>query len=539
MSSEEHPGGATDAVTPAQTPDLAPDVVASTDALTDDRADQNAGTAPAQAAPNDATPDPDSGLAPLRAELSENRPAKPYENRPERGDRIELTVDRFAHGGAGVARIDGGYVVFVTGAIPGDRVLAEVGKRKRSYAEARTVELLEASPDRVEPRGDHPGAPWQVLTYERQLKEKADQVADAMVRIGHFEDPPMLPIVPAVEQWRYRNKIEFSFAPDDTNDPAKRGIACGFHPQGEWWRVVDVEDFTLASERMNQARAQVVAWAREHQIPAFDRKARTGILRNLVIREGKRTGQLQVRLVTGGGKFDVDSLIEAVDCDGLLLTRTDAQSETTHGGVTNILAGKERLEEELHGITYRISAEAFFQTNTEMAEVLYSLVRDAADLQGWERLVDLYCGIGTIGLTLAPRVGELWGIESIPEAIDDAMLVAQREGLDKANFVAGDVRVALPALLERGFKPDVAVVDPPRAGLSQKVVRRIVDAAPKRIVYVSCNPTTLAPNACQLVDAGYVLKSVQPVDMFPQTPHIEAVSVFERGPDGVRNPDRD
>lgn len=477
--------------------------------------------------------------APIRAELSASK-ERPVAGRPNRGDRVELTVDRFAHGGAGVARMESGYVVFVTGAIPGDRVLAEIGKRKRSYAEARTIEILESSPDRLEPRGDHPGAPWQVLGYDRQLVEKAEQVRDSMVRIGHFEDPPMRTIVPAVSQWRYRNKIEFSFAPDDTGDPAKAGIACGFHPQGEWWRVVDVEDFVLASEAMNRVRAQVVAWARANAIPAFDRKTRTGILRNLVIREGKRTGQLQARLVVGPGRFDIDSLIEAVDVDGLLLTRTDAQAEVTRGGETIVLDGRERLEEELCGITYKISAEAFFQTNTEMAEVLYDLVRDAAALEGWERIVDLYCGIGTIGLTLLPRAAELWGIESIPEAIDDAMRVAQAEGYrDKASFVAGDVRVALPALLERGFKPDVAVVDPPRAGLSQKVVRRIVDAAPKRLVYVSCNPTTLAPNARQLVDAGYELRSVQPVDMFPQTPHIETVAVFERGPGGVSNPDRD
>ncbi|MBO9533135.1 MAG: 23S rRNA (uracil(1939)-C(5))-methyltransferase RlmD [Solirubrobacteraceae bacterium] len=477
--------------------------------------------------------------SPIKAELANDRTL--VEGRPNRGDQIELTVESFAHGGAGVARMDGtGYVVFVTGAIPGDRVLAEIGKRKRSFAEARTIELLEPSPDRVEPRGDHPGAPWQVLSYERQLVEKAAQVKDAMVRLGQFEDPPMRDIVPAVEQWRYRNKIEFSFAPDAG---AEGGIACGFHPPGEWWRVVDVEDFVLASERMNAARAQVVGWARAHGVAAFDRKTRTGSLRNLVIREGKRTGQLQVRLVvseTGLRSLDLESLIDAVDCDGLLLTRTSAEAEVTHGGETILLAGRERLEEELHGITYRVSAEAFFQTNTEMAEELYALVRDAAALEGWERLVDLYCGIGTIGLTLAPRAAELWGIESIPQAIDDAMEAAQREGYkDRASFVVGDVRIALPALLERGFKPDVAVVDPPRAGLSQKVVRRIVDAAPKRLVYVSCNPTTLAPNARQLVDAGYVLQSVQPVDMFPQTPHIETVAVFERGPNGVQNPDRD
>lgn len=479
---------------------------------------------------------------PIRAELSEHRPTTPFENRPNRGDKIELTVESLAHGGAGVARMDSGYVVFVTGAIPGDRVLAEVGKRKRCYADARMVELLEPSPDRVEPRGNHPGAPWQVLSYERQLQEKQQQVEDAMVRLGKFEAPPMLPIVAASAQWRYRNKIEFSFAPDDTDNPALRGIACGFHPSGQWWRVVDVEDFVLASKRMNKIRALVVAWAREAQIPAFDRKTRTGVLRNLVIREGKRTGQIQARLVVGEDHFEYASLIEQIGpkVNGLLLTKTNAQSETTHGDETILLAGNEHLEDVVHGITYKISAEAFFQTNTEMAETLYALARDAAALQGDERLVDLYCGIGTIGLTLASRVSELWGIESIPAAIDDANLVAVREGYgEKAHFIAGDVRTALPELLEKGFKPDVAIVDPPRSGLSQTVVRRIVDASPKRVVYISCNPTTMALSARQLVDAGYILKSVQPIDMFPQTPHIEAVSVFERGPGGVQNPERD
>jgi len=238
---------------------------------------------------------------------------------------------------------------------------------------------------------------------------------------------------------------------------------------------------------------------------------------------------LALLALNAGRMVSVDSLIDAVDVDGLLLTRTKAEAEVTHGGETIVLAGRERLEEELCGITYKISAEAFFQTNTEMAEVLYGLVRDAAALEGWERIVDLYCGIGTIGLTLAPRAAELWGIESIPEAIDDAMRVAQAEGYrDKASFVAGDVRVALPALLERGFKPDLAVVDPPRAGLSQKVVRRIVDAAPKRLIYVSCNPTTLAPNAANSSRPATCCSRVRPVDMFPQTPHIESVTMLQR-----------
>ncbi len=220
--------------------------------------------------------------APIKSQLAEDRKAPAHADRPNRGDRIELTIDSFAHGGAGVARTETGYVVFVTGAIPGDRVLAEIGKRKRSFAEARTVELLEPSPDRVEPRGDHPGAPWQVLTYERQLTEKAAQVRDAMVRLGSFDAPPMLDIVPAVEQWRYRNKIEFSFAPDPD---AEGGIACGFHPPGEWWRVIDVDDFVLASERMNQARATGRRLGPRTRHPRLRSQDPHRFLRNLVIRE--------------------------------------------------------------------------------------------------------------------------------------------------------------------------------------------------------------------------------------------------------------
>ncbi len=251
-----------------------------------------------------------------------------------------------------------------------------------------------------------------------------------------------------------------------------------------------------------------------------------------MIREGKRTGQLQVRLVVAPGRFDLNTLIDAVECDGLLLTRTDAQAEVPSGGETVVLAGRERLEEELHSIRYKISAEAFFQTNTEMAEVLYGLVRDAAALEGWERLVDLYCGIGTIGLTLAPRAGESSG-ESSRFRRRSTMRWRLRSA--RATRIARASWWAMCAWPCRrcwsvASSRCVAVVDPPRAGSRRRWCARIVDAAPRRVVYVSCNPTTLAPNAKQLVEAGYELRSVQPVDMFPQTPHVEAVAVFERGP---------
>jgi 23S rRNA (uracil1939-C5)-methyltransferase len=441
---------------------------------------------------------------------------------PDRGTELELTVDSLAHGGAGVARLEG-YVVFVTGAVPGDRVRAVITKRKRAYAEARTLEVVEPSPQRIAPRADHPGAPWQVLAYETQLRVKQEQVADALRRLGHLDGVVVAEIVPAVEQWRYRNKLEFSFGTDESGQ-----LQLGFHPPGRWDEVAPMDDCLLASQRVEAARRQVLAWAREQGLSAYDRRSHEGLLRNLVVREGRRTGQLQVRLVTAAGELDTDSLQMAVDGEGLFVTRTEQLAETTMGGQTTLVAGSEALDEELAGLRFEISPEAFFQTNTEMAERLYGIAGQAAGLTGFERVFDLFCGIGTIGLTLAPRAAEVWGLEVVEPAIADAIRNARVNEITNARFFAGDVRLAMRELVERAGRPDVVVVDPPRAGLSAKIVRRLVEAAPKRIVYVSCNPTTLAPNAAQLIEAGYALGPVRPVDMFPQTPHIECVAVFDR-----------
>ena len=444
--------------------------------------------------------------------------------RPQRGDELELTIDSLAFGGAGVARSNG-YVVFVAGAIPGDRVRAVVGKRKRAYAEARTVEILEPSPERIEPVADHPGAPWQVLPYERQLAVKQAQVDDALRRIGKLDGFELEPIVPAVAQWRYRNKLEYSFGTD-----ASGGLVCGFHVPGRWDEVVGLRDCLLASERANEARERIVEWCRDQGLSAYDRRTGEGQLRNLVVREGRRTDAIQVRLVTSGDtRLDRESLSRAgAGFDGLLWTRQDSLGETTSGGETEVLVGTERFEEIVSGMRFSVSAQAFFQTNTEMAERLYELAVEFARPTGFERVYDLYCGIGTIALSIAPRVAEVWGLELIPEAISDAIANARANEVDNTHFFAGDVRLALRELVEKAGRPDVVLVDPPRAGLSQKVVRRIIEAAPQRIVYVSCNPTTLAPNAAQLTEAGYRLARVRPVDMFPQTPHIECVAELTR-----------
>ena len=212
----------------------------------------------------------------------------------------------------------------------------------------------------------------------------------------------------------------------------------------------------------------------------------------------------------------------------MLVTTTDALGETTAVGETELLAGSDAIEEELADLRFRISPLAFFQTNTEMAERLYGVAAELADLRGPERLFDLYSGSGTIGLVLSARVAQVYGVELVEESVADAITNARLNGIDNARFYAGDVRLALRELVEQAGRPDVVVVDPPRAGLSKKAVRRVIEAAPRKIVYVSCNPTTLAPNAAQLAEAGYTLRRVRPVDMFPQTPHIECVAVLER-----------
>ena len=444
--------------------------------------------------------------------------------RPRKGDELELRIDRLSHGGAGVARSEG-YVVFVRGAVPGDLVRARITRSKRSFGEADSIELIEPSPERVEPLAPHPGAPWQVLPYERQLAEKEEQVRDALARIGRFDSPPVEPIVPALEQLHYRNKLEYSFGSDEQSGE----LVLGFHRAGRFDLIDDVALDVLASKRVDELREIVKAWCREQGLSAWDRRGQHGLLRNLVVREGRRTGQLQARIVTSpGGSFDVDSLAAASPVESFLWTRAASVAETTREGETQIVKGPAAIEEELSGLRFRISPDAFFQTNTEMAERLYGAAVELAGLSGREKVLDLFCGIGTIALVLALDAGEVWGVEIVEEAVADAIENARLNGIDNAHFFAGDVRLAMRPLLEKSGSADVVVVDPPRAGLSQKVVRRVLEAEAKKIVYVSCNPTTLAPNARQLADAGYELKTVRPVDMFPQTPHIECVALLER-----------
>jgi 23S rRNA (uracil1939-C5)-methyltransferase len=440
----------------------------------------------------------------------------PRSARPAPGAVLELEVDSLAQGGRGVARANG-YVVFVAGGLPGDLVRARVGKSKRSHGEASVVELVRPSPDRVGDVCVHagepcPGAAWQGLPYERQLEEKQRQVDEALRRIGRLDGFELQPILRAEETWRYRNKLEYSFGEREGE------TVLGFHRRGSWHEVVDVEDCHLASAASNEARNEVRAWARAEAIPAWDPRERTGVLRNLVVRDSARSGQVQTRLVTSPAAF----ARPPVD----LHTVIDGPGSGTDGP-TGVL-GEEHLEEVIRGLRFRVAHPAFLQTNTALADRLYGVAVELAGLTGRERVFDLFCGIGAISLCLAPHAGEVWGLEVVAAAVADAEHNARRNDITNAHFAVADARLGIRPLLEQAGKPDVVVVDPPRAGLSKKVVRRLIECEARRIVYVSCNPTTLAPNAAQLTEAGYTLRSVRPVDMFPQTPHVECVALLER-----------
>jgi 23S rRNA (uracil1939-C5)-methyltransferase len=435
--------------------------------------------------------------------------------KPKRGEELELEVAGLAHGGRGVARRNG-YVVFVAGGLPGDRVRARIERSRRDFAEARAVEILEPSAERIPEVCTHggetcPGAPWQALPYERQLAEKSRQVDEALRRIGGLDGFELEPIVPAVEEWRYRNKLEYSFG--ETGGE----LALGFHRRGSWSEIVDAAGCRLASERADGARGTVLDWARSNHLQPFNAKSGEGALRNLVVREGRRTGLVQTRLVTAPVEIprpptDLHTVVEGPG------SGTDGPT-----GVT----GAEYLVERVAGVEVEVSATAFLQTNTETADLLYGTVAEFAALSGRERVFDLYCGVGTIALTLARGAGEVWGLESVRDAVGDAERNAERNGIDNAAFRAADARLGVRPLLAEAGKPDLVVIDPPRAGLSKKIVRRVLECEARRIVYVSCNPTTLAPNTAQLHEAGYRLRRVRPVDMFPQTPHIECVALLE------------
>src|SRR6266536_2047449 len=436
---------------------------------------------------------------------------------------LELTIDRLAYGGNGVARLNG-FVVFVRRGLPGDTVRARVTKVQRRHAEALATEVLQPSPLRVDaPCAHYPacgGCRFQDLGYEAQVAAKEEQVADALRRIGGIAEPPLEPILPADEIFHYRNKLEYSFT------QLEDGPTLGFHKAGRWDEVLEVEKCWLTTDLGNAIRNAVRAWAREERLVAYDQAEQTGYLRHLIVREGRNTGQVLVQLVTAAGeKFEtghfVDVLRRFPEVRSIHWAFNDTPAEVTNLPTT-LLWGEDAIEEQLCGLRFRVRPNAFLQTNTAMAERLYGIAGEFAALTGGETVYDLYCGIGTIGLSLASRALTVWGVEVSEESVACALENADLNGISNAAFFAGETADAVAELHDRAGDPDVIVVDPPRAGLSNKAVRRLGRLETPRIVYVSCNPTTLAGNVKELAASwGYTLERVRPVDMFPHTPHVE------------------
>ncbi len=444
-----------------------------------------------------------------------------------RGQELELDVDALAYGASGVARLDG-FVVFVERALPGDRVLARVTRVKRSHAEAEALEILAPGPERVAaPCAHYPacgGCRVQDLAYAAQARMKETQVRDSLARIGGLRDVSLEPIVPATEPFGYRNKMEYAFT------ATAEGAAPSLHRRGRFDEMLAIERCWLASTLGNAVRDAARAWAREEGLTAYEPRREAGMLRNLVVREGRATGQVLVLLVTAPG--EVSGLARLVE-----RLRAFPEVRSVHHAVnsrptevtnlpTELLYGEPAIEEEILGLRLLVGPTSFLQPNTAMCERLYAIARDYAALEGGEAVLDLYCGIGSIGLMLAPRARGVCGIELSEEAIALARQNARRNGIANAEFVVGDVAAALTGETDR---PDVAIVDPPRAGLAPKALARVAGLEVSRLVYVSCNPATLARDAKTLLDEfGYRLTRVRPVDMFPHTFHIETVALFER-----------
>jgi len=447
--------------------------------------------------------------------------------KPRRGDVLELAIDDLAFGGEGVARVDG-YVLFVRGGVPGDRVRVRITETRARYGRGVIEGVQTPSPARVEPPcpyfGRCGGCRLQHVAYEAQLGFKAKQVRDCLERLGAAGAFELRPILPAPAPYGYRNKMEFTVA------GSAGAPVVGLHAADRYDVVLDIERCLLQSEAMNALLDEVRRQARARGLSVYDQDAAQGLLRFVTLREGRHTGDLMVNVVAAAP--DVERLTPVADAlrarvpatSSVVLTVNAKRAAVAVGTEEHVLLGRDHIVESLGGVAFQVSAGSFFQTNTLQAERLFALVAEACGLGGGETVVDLYSGTGAISLLLARRCRRVYGIEMAAAAVADAVRNARENGIENCTFLAGEVRHVLPALIRDGVRADVVVADPPRAGFHPRALAALAALAPARIVYVSCNPATLARDVGDLLPQGYRLEWVQPVDMFPQTPHIEAVA---------------
>ncbi len=449
-----------------------------------------------------------------------------------------LEIEDVALGGKALAR-ESGRVVFVDRGLPGDRVVVQVTKSKRSFAEARLVSIERPAADRVPARCAHVeqcgGCRLQEMPYAAQCALKERQVVETLRHLGGIADPPVRPIVPAPDPWRYRNKMEFSFLRADDGTPV-----LGLHERGTFDGVFDLRECHLTSDLVNRVVALTQRFARERGWIAYHHARLDGVVRFLTVRHLPLSRECAVHLIAASERVPgVREWAEAVAALSPEVRTVTLGVNASRSSVATMeretpLVGTGAIVERLHGLEFEVVGNAFLQTNSVQAGTLYTKALEAAGLRGDETVLDLYCGAGTLTLLFARAAREAVGVESVPEAIERARRNAARNGIPGARFVCGEARRVLREWArgerEGAVRPDVVVVDPPRAGLHPRVVARCAELRPRTIVYVSCNPATLARDLKDFAALGCALREVTPVDMFPHTPHIECVARLEGPP---------
>jgi 23S rRNA (uracil1939-C5)-methyltransferase len=462
--------------------------------------------------------------------------------RPKRGEILSLTIDDLAYGGEGVGRADG-YVVFVPGGLPGDRLQVRLVQARSRFGRGAIEAVIEPSPQRVEAPcpyfGRCGGCRLQHVAYPAQLAYKTKQVADALERLGGLRDVPLRPIIGAEEIFGYRNKMEFTVARPRRGagteaDSARGGLVVGLHETERYDAVLDIDRCLLQSDRMNALLAEARAFFVDRGLTVYEQDTGEGLLRFLMLREGRHTGELMTNVVTSAPAVsELAPLVARLQAPeagttSVVLNVNPKKASVAVGVEEHLLGGRDHIREGMGGLTFQVSANSFFQTNTRQAERLFDLVVESTGLTGTETVIDLYSGTGAISLLLARRARWVYGVELAQAAVDDAGANAAANGITNCTFLAGEVRFVLPSLIAKGVTAEVVVADPPRAGFHPKALHALITLGARRIVYVSCNPTTLARDLGELSRGGYRVEWVQPVDMFPHTPHIEAVARLER-----------
>lgn len=445
---------------------------------------------------------------------------------------IEIEIKDLAFDGKAVGHVDG-KVVFLNGGLPGETVLAEITRSRPRFDEARVREILIKSELRVPAPCEHfpycGGCTWQDLSYQQQLQFKRKQVVDCLERIAKLEGVVVGECLGSSEVFFYRNKMEFSFHVDPDGE-----FTLGLHERGHFDRIFDLNRCHLQSDLSNR----IVHWLRNYirttRIPVYDVRAHEGYMRFVVIRQAKRTGQTMVNLVTNYGPFpNADQLVsqmrEAIpEVTTIVHNQNGQKSNIATGEIEAVLSGPGWIEEKVLDMTFRIRANSFFQTNTLQAELLYQTAFELLQPSPSDRVLDLYCGTGAIGILASRFVDRVAGVELVPSAIQAAVENAELNGVGNIEFFEGNVVEFLREMPADLGQFTAYIVDPPRAGMHPKALKKILEQQPPRLLYISCNPATFARDAQTLVAAGYQLPKVTPIDMFPHTMHIEAVGLFYR-----------